>query len=318
MHSFSFLNVLDHPNIVKLHGITAGSVESAVASGKECGFFIVVDKLVDTLEHRIAKWHDEDEKTQEHNHFLRFSSSYRQKKQTSLQQRLGIALDIANALEYMHSLGVIFRDLKPDNIGFDENDTLKLFDFGLAKELKPGMKQANGKYQLTGNTGSRRYMAPEVARAMDYDQSVDVFSFGILLWEMCTAEKPYIGYSSGKHMIQVVLGGERPKMDGSHTFHWPAGLQQLITRCWASECHKRPSFPEIKTMLQDILDESCSDASTPHSSPPQGGFSLLSPLSPLRKGRGRTIGSTEGGLPKSIKPLSKVGNRSRSWGFGHK
>jgi serine/threonine protein kinase len=327
---YSFLDVLDHPHIVKLHGVTAGSVETAVASGKECGFFIVIDKLVDTLEHRIARWHEED-KSQESNPFLRFSSSSRQRKHTCLYGRLKIAFDIADALEYMHSMGVIFRDLKPDNIGFDANDVVKLFDFGLAKELKPGRKQADGKYQLTGNTGSRRYMANEVALNLHYDQSVDVFSFGILLWEMCTTEKPYQGYSNGKHMNLVVLGGERPHMDVGHTMHWPSGLQQLMTRCWSADFHKRPSFVEVKVLLAGIMDElngQSSPASSPPGgkqavpAPPLGGFSLLTPLSPLRKGRGQTTGgsSTEG-LPKevrSIKPISKVRGRSRSWGFGPK
>jgi serine/threonine protein kinase len=335
--SSSFLGVLDHPHIVKLHGVTAGSVESAVASGKECGFFIVVDKLVDTLEQRIARWHEE-EKAQEGNHFIRLLSTYRQKKQAVLYARLKIALDIADALAYMHSKGIIFRDLKPDNIGFDDNDVLKLFDFGLAKELKPGQKKPDGKYELTGNTGSRRYMANEVARGLNYDQSVDVFSFGVLLWEMCTTEKPYQGYSSGKHMNLVVLGGERPKMDGSHTMYWPSGLHQLIKSCWSADCHKRPSFAEVKVLLNDIMDELCglSSSSSPVSSPtqgsgrlmvpspPPGAFSLLAPLSPLRKSRGKTTGgslSTEGLSKevKSIKPLSKVsGVRSRSWGFGPK
>lgn len=326
-----FLNVLDHPHIIKLHGVTAGSVETAVASGKECGFFIVVDKLVGTLEQRIARWHQE-EKSQDNNHFFRFSNSYRQKKQATLLARLKIAWDIADALAYMHAMGVIFRDLKPDNIGFDENDNVKLFDFGLAKELKPGQKQDDGKYQLTGNTGSRRYMANEVARGLNYNQSVDVFSFGILLWEMCTTEKPYLGYSSNKHMNLVVLGGERPKMDGSHTVFWPLRLQQLMTSCWSASGDKRPSFVEVKVLLNGIMDE-LQRSSSPIPSPSVGGggqrqmvpppggggFSLLTPLSPLRKVRGKTAAEE---VPQDIacstNPNVRVGGRSRSWGFGPK
>ena len=56
--------------------------------------------------------------------------------------------------------GLIYRDLKPDNIGFDHEERVKLFDFGLAKELKPELKAKSEGYLLTGNTGSRRYMAP--------------------------------------------------------------------------------------------------------------------------------------------------------------
>ena len=76
-------------------------------------------------------------------------------------------------------------------------------------------------------------MAPEIAKDCPYDKSVDVYSFGILLWEMCAAEKPFYGYSSGKHMQLVVIGGERPKMDSQHTSNWPMNLQWLMKRCWS-------------------------------------------------------------------------------------
>ncbi len=59
-----------------------------------------------------------------------------------------------------HNLSILMHRRKPDNIGFDGKDSLKLFDFGLAKELKPYKKHADGTYHLTANTGSRRYMAP--------------------------------------------------------------------------------------------------------------------------------------------------------------
>jgi serine/threonine protein kinase len=150
------LHALNHPHIVKLHGVTAGSVETNVASGNECGFFIVVDRLVDTLEERLEKWriaNDHNENKGAANRLLR-PSDYKQKKRAELLERVQIALAIADAMQYLHdSVGIVFRDLKPDNIGFDEKGILKLFDFGLAKELKPSLETRDGKYKLTGNTG---------------------------------------------------------------------------------------------------------------------------------------------------------------------
>jgi serine/threonine protein kinase len=97
-------------------------------------------------------------------------------------------------------------------------------------------------------------MAPEVARAAPYNQSVDVYSFGILLWELCSGERAFGRSSRGNLLCQVVFGGDRPPMDAKRTEYWPANLVRLIQRCWASSPGERPSFDVILEVLQDILD----------------------------------------------------------------
>lgn len=250
-----FLQALHHEHIIQLHGIAAGDMRQNIAAGKERAFFIVVDRLVDTLEERIHKWSEERE---QHSGLLaRWSPDYKENRKKEMFDRIRLASQIASAMEYLHSLNIVFRDLKPDNIGFDKDGVLKLFDFGLAKELKMKNHRFDGKYELTGNTGSRRYMAPEVAKDEHYDRSVDVYSFGILLWELCSAEKPFFGYTSDKHMRQVAIGGERPKMDSIHTMCWPVNLQWLMTRCWSEDPTQRPTFTIVKQVLQDILNCKC-------------------------------------------------------------
>jgi hypothetical protein len=124
-----FLGKLNHPGIIKIHGITAGSCEANVASGKDCGFFIVVDRLKETLDQRIEAWKKESA-AQPHSIFHRMSKDYKERQKSTLANRLKVAMDIASVMEYLHSLNIAYRDLKPDNVGFDYNGTLKLFDFG--------------------------------------------------------------------------------------------------------------------------------------------------------------------------------------------
>jgi serine/threonine protein kinase len=127
-------------------------------------------------------------------------------------------------------------------------------DFGLAKELKG--YHTNGYYKLTGNTGSRRYMAPEVAKVQHYNLSVDVYSFAILLHEIASLEKPFQGYTASKHMAQVVMGGERPRLDTASTSWFPCELQWLFRKCWSPIPTERPTFTSVKTSLEDIVETS--------------------------------------------------------------
>lgn len=251
-----FLARLSHPNIIKLRAITAGSVESNISSGKDAGFFIIVDRLTETLEKRIERWRSEVD-AMPSNIFYRLSKEYKDNHKCMLRKRLEYALEIAEVMEYLHGLNVIFRDLKPENIGFDRNGVLKLFDFGLAREEKACEAIENGTYKMTGHTGSRRYMAPEVASDLPYNKAVDVYSFAILLWELCSLEKPFQGYSSQKHLKDVIIGGERPKMDYAHTALWPVSLQWLMKCGWSADASKRPSFTTIRETLEAVLKELC-------------------------------------------------------------
>jgi serine/threonine protein kinase len=156
---------------------------------------------------------------------------------------------------------------------------------------------------MTGHTGSRRYMAPEVAQNQPYDKSVDVYSFGVLLWEICSLEKPFSGYCSKKHMTNVIIGGERPKMDHAHTAFWPTALQNMIRNCWSSRPEDRPSFESARKTLEEVTEQ-------------------LSMVHPERT-RARSTGSQEDGPKKSpispvkkIKPLSGFGGlRAHSLGL---
>ena len=102
----------------------------------------------------------------------------------SLEKTISIALDIALGLEYIHSQGIVHRDIKPENILFDENLVVKIADFGIACE-------ETSCDLLVEDQGTYRWMAPEMMKRKPYNRKVDVYGFGLLLWEMVTGRIPY-------------------------------------------------------------------------------------------------------------------------------
>ena len=140
---------------------------------------------------------------------------------------------------------------KPENIGFDESGQVKIFDFGLAKKLYDQDRVDNNLYRLTGNTGSLRYMAPEVALNQFYNLKADSFSFAIVFWQICSLTIPFAGYNVKMHADLVLGRGNRPKIERS----WPFTWSQLIRTCWATDINERFDFDHI----YDILDSELND-----------------------------------------------------------
>ncbi len=259
-----FLASLNHPHILKIRGVPMGftlfepSSPSFLASltnkpGLEGGCFLLLDRLAMTLDTKInVDWREAQ---------IKWSSFINRtvqdirgcKRRMFRLERITVALQLSQAMQYLHQHYICYRDLKPDNIGFDAHDSLKLFDFGLAKELKDYKRHVDGTYQLTANTGSKRYMAPEVATRNRYNLSVDVFSFGILLWEICSLEKPFDGFTELQHMNLVVQRGHRPRMDTIK--HWPLSVRHIISRCWHPISNERPSFRQVVNALITVQNE---------------------------------------------------------------
>ena len=146
----------------------------------------------------------------------------------------------------------MFRDLKPDNVGFDDNGVVKLFDFGFAKRLDDSLQSSKeaGLYRLTGRTGTFPYMAPEVDNLHPYNEKCDVFSFSILLWEVLALDFCFSSiYTHAEFHQRVSQGGERPPLPQS----WPTLTRQIMRDAWSSSPSDRPTFVEIRTMLRSDL-----------------------------------------------------------------
>lgn len=159
----------------------------------------------------------------------------------------------ASAMCYLHhdaspSGVILHRDLKPDNIGFS-NGSLKLMDFGLAKVM-PRSTMENKTYKMTGDTGTLRYMAPEVAVHKPYNEKADVYSFSLIFWQVLTLQRPFEGMNSDEYFEQVVKRHVRPIIDPQ----WPVELGELLARCWHRKPHHRPNFPEIVDCIDELKD----------------------------------------------------------------
>ena len=141
---------------------------------------------------------------------------------------------------------------KPENIGFDNKGVVKLFDFGLAKEVRKEDESPNGTYKLTADTGSLRYMAPEVGNKWPYNFLADSYSFGIMLWEVTSLERPFAMYTPNEIRDMVMKWGERPKVKDD----WPGRVKQLMTTAWDSSFRKRPTMETFR----DALDKEVTEA----------------------------------------------------------
>ncbi|KAG0577472.1 hypothetical protein M758_5G151700 [Ceratodon purpureus] len=175
-----------------------------------------------------------------------------QKKEALSPDRIvKYALDIARGMSYLHNRTkpIIHRDLKPRNIILDEDQELKVGDFGLSKLIN--VQHLHDVYKMTGETGSYRYMAPEVFEHNPYDKSVDVFSFAMMLYEMFEGLPPFDDKEAYEAATLVARDGLRPVMKATY----PPGMENLIKRCWSSYTPKRPPFASIVEELEKMLEE---------------------------------------------------------------
>ncbi|HEX6729294.1 MAG TPA: protein kinase [Pyrinomonadaceae bacterium] len=193
---------LSHPNVCVIHEV----VETA--EGRHCIVMEYVDGI--TLGSHIAKG------------------------KLGVAEALDVAIEVASALSAAQAHGIVHRDIKPDNIMLRSDGYVKVLDFGLAKltehEASVDPDAATRMFHTSPGIvmGTVSYMSPEQARGLPVDARTDVWSLGVVLYEMLSGQKPFEGATPTDVIISIV--GQEPAPVTSHTAEVPSELERIVTK----------------------------------------------------------------------------------------
>ena len=255
-------------HILDIYAWSGPNIISDYLNGNPDNCFLVLEQLVDTLDDKLKSWQEQSNSVW----YLVYEETNQPEYLKTLRKKCGHILGLAQALQHLHQHRVLHRDLKPGeydmviitylitvdriiapdnvvplflivaaNIGFNREGVLKVFDFDLARIL-PKEASDDELFLMTHNVGSTRYMAPEIKAKQKYNCSADVYSFGILVYQMLTLEVPISttvrDWSTHNKYIPE---------------HWSAELRQVMGSCLHDADHlkERPSMAKLVTELND-------------------------------------------------------------------
>ncbi|KAF8014298.1 hypothetical protein BT93_H0210 [Corymbia citriodora subsp. variegata] len=213
------LSDLHHPNVVAFYGVVPDGPGGTLATVTE---FMVNG----SLRHNLVRNH----------------------RALDRRKKLMIAMDAAFGMEYLHFKNIVHFDLKCDNLLVNLKDPrrpiCKVADFGLSR-----IKQNT--FVSGGIRGTLPWMAPELLSGTNnrVSEKVDIFSFGIAMWEMLTGEEPYANMHCGAIIGGIVSNTLRPPIPERCDPEW----RELMEECWSADPSRRPSFTQITMRLQTML-----------------------------------------------------------------
>ncbi|WOK95631.1 serine/threonine-protein kinase HT1 [Canna indica] len=223
---------LDHPNVTKFVGASMGTTDLKIPQNDPTGNIqaslparaccVVVEYLAGgTLKQYLIK---------------------NRRRKLPYKIVIQIALDLARGLSYLHSKKIVHRDVKTENMLLDPSRTLKIADFGVARV------EAQNPRDMTGETGTLGYMAPEVLDGKPYNRRCDVYSFGICLWEIYCCDMPYADLTFSEVSSAVVRQNLRPQIPRC----CPSSLANIMKKCWDGNPNKRLEMFEVVKLLEAI------------------------------------------------------------------
>jgi serine/threonine-protein kinase len=164
------------------------------------------------------------------------------------RNKLRIALDIARSLEHIHTQNIVHRDIKPDNVHVTDSGAVKLMDFGISK-LQDSTRTTTGVVM-----GTPYYMAPEQVLGKNIGPQVDVYAFGVLLFELMTGSRPIVGDTVERIFYQILqepLNTEPMRQAGV-----PEPIVDLVRRCTEKDPAQRPQgFGEVCARIRAIMHD---------------------------------------------------------------
>jgi len=183
-------------------------------------------------------------------------NDYARTKSLKVSSVLDIAIQVASALDEAHTAGIVHRDIKPDNVMIRENGLVKILDFGIAKLTEketPEIESEDATAIQISTTpgmiiGTANYMSPEQAKGKEVDARTDIFSFGVLLYEMLAGYLPFEGETAMESISSIIKDEPKPL----NTENVPPEIERIISKALRKDRNER--YQTIKGLLADLKE----------------------------------------------------------------
>jgi serine/threonine-protein kinase len=183
-------------------------------------------------------------------------SEYAKANPVNYRLALEVAIQVASALDEAHSAGIVHRDIKPDNVMVRANGLVKILDFGIAKLPAPATTDEEAATAIQSTSpgmviGTANYMSPEQAKGRDIDARTDIFSFGVVLYELIAGHQPFEG-ENGLEMIGAILKDEPKPLNADV----PVEIQKIIGKCLRKDREERyQTIRDVGNDLKEVKQE---------------------------------------------------------------